>query len=313
MRLGIIGTGNIARRHLDLLAETDGDVAVVAHLSRHADRAAEAASRYGGTPHTSLDEFITQGRPDAVIVTVPPDQHGEIEHALIDAAIPLLVEKPIGLDDAIPTGIAEAIARKGLVAAVGYNWRALDTLSAVRAQLAQTPLRMVMGRFHGGTPGAPWWRFEGRSGGQMVEQACHVVDLAWHLAGRGELLAAAGSYGPLPGFSDGDIAGASAALFRFGSVPAVITAVAVMPDRSGADLRLICEGCEIVISLAGIDIFRGKEHVRIETATNCYVAQNRAFFAAVRSGDGGAVTCTYEDALVTHRLTLEVAAQVRQR
>ncbi|KFL27034.1 hypothetical protein JP75_25405, partial [Devosia riboflavina] len=83
MRLGIIGTGNIARRHLALLAETDGDVAVVAHLSRHADRAAEAASRYGGTPHTSLDEFITQGRPDAVIVTVPPDQHGEIEHALI--------------------------------------------------------------------------------------------------------------------------------------------------------------------------------------------------------------------------------------
>jgi len=171
----------------------------------------------------------------------------------------------------------------------------------------------VLGRFHGGTPGAPWWRFESQSGGQMVEQACHVVDLAWHLAGRGEFLAAAGSFGPLPGFADGDVAGASAALFRFGGVPAVVTAVAVLPNRPAADLRLICEGCEIVVSPAGVDIFDGAHQTRIENTTHCYVLQDRSFFAAVRRGKPNDVTCTYEDALVTHRLTLEAAAEIRRQ
>jgi len=312
VRLGIVGTGYFAGYHLGLLAETDPDTEVVAHLARSEAKAADAASRFGGKPYTSIADFIGDGKPDAVIVTVPPARHGEIEHALIEAGIPFLVEKPIGLDDAVPTSIVQAIARKGLVAAVGYNWRALDTLPAVRAQLEATPLRMVLGRFHGGTPGAPWWRFEAQSGGQMVEQACHVIDLARHIAGDGELLAAAGSFGPLPGFADGDVAGASAALFRLGGVPAVVTATAVLPSGPGPELRLICEGCEIAITLSGVDIIKGTERSRIETATNCYVNQNRAFFAAVRSGDAAAVTCTYDDALITHRLTLEVAAQVRR-
>lgn len=311
MRLGMIGTGNIAARHLSLLGETDTDVEVVAHLSRNPARAEAAAAEFGGRAYQSLDALLDEGRPDAVIVTVPPAEHGAIEDALIAADVPFLVEKPIGLDKAVPTAINERILSKGLVAAVGYNWRALDTLGAVREQLATTPLRMVLGRFHVGTPAAPWWRFEAQSGGQMVEQACHMIDLARHLAGEGRLLGAAGSFGALPGFSDGDVAGASAALLQFGTVPGVVTATCVLPDGPGPELRLICEGCEIVVTLGAVEFIKGKTVSRVPSGASSYTLQNRAFFAAVRQGDPNAVTCSYSDALGTHRLAIEIAANIQ--
>jgi len=311
MRLGMVGSGNIAFRHLAALREAE-EVEVVAHLSRTPARAEAAAAAFGGTGYDSLAAFLRGGRPDAVIVTVPPDQHGALELELIEAGVPFLVEKPLGIDRT-PEAIAERLAGTTLVTAAGYNWRALDTLDAVRRQLAATPPRMVLGRFHVGTPSAPWWRHEAQSGGQMLEQACHLVDLARHLCGTGELLAAAGHHGALPGFEDGDVAGTSAALFRFGGLPGVVTAAAVLPHGPGAELRLICEGCEIAVTLSGIEIAGNGETRRIEARANTYAVQNRAFLDAVRSHAPEAVLCTYADALATHRLCLEAAGRIRQR
>ncbi|MBN9306742.1 MULTISPECIES: Gfo/Idh/MocA family oxidoreductase [unclassified Devosia] len=312
MRLGIIGAGLIAARHIAALAEADPDVYPVAFLSRSVEKAAQAARSFGGEAFDTVQAFIRQGRPDAVIVTVPPSQHGPIELALAEAGIPFLVEKPIGLDDAIPDRIADTLSRRNLVAAVGYNWRALDTLAAVRRQIEQTPIRMVIGRFHIGTPLTPWWRFEAHSGGQMLEQACHLIDLSRYLAGAGQLLAAAGTRGALPGVPDGDVAGTSAALFLFGGVPGVITAACVLPNGPGAELRLICEGCEIAIGLAGVTIVRGRESSHTASGTSSYALQDRAFFDAVRRNRPDVVLCPYDDALATHRLALAAARQIRQ-
>ncbi len=313
MRLGLIGTGAIAARHLNCIGEASDEIEVVAHLSRTFTRSELASQRFGGKPYGEIDKFISEGRPDAVIVTVPPSQHGMIEHTLIDAGIPFLVEKPIGLALDVPETIAHSIAAKGLVTAVGYNWRSIDCLNLVKQQLALTPPRMMIGHFHIGTPQAPWWRFEAESGGQMVEQACHLIDLARHLVGDGEFLAATGHKGPLPGFDDGDIASASAALFRFGDRPCVVTATCVLPHGSGAELHLICDGCEMKISLQGLSIIRNGVEERITCRTNSYAAQNKRFFDAVQSDSPADVFCTYADALVTHRLSIAAGTAIRDR
>jgi myo-inositol 2-dehydrogenase/D-chiro-inositol 1-dehydrogenase len=310
MRLGVIGAGAIAARHLAVIPEADSGVEIVAHLSRRLERAAAAADRFGGAAFADLDAFLAEGRPDAVLITVPPAEHGMVERALIRARIPFLVEKPIGIDIETPDEIAGSIAAD-LVVAAGYNWRALDTLDEVRRLLAETPARMVLGRFHGGTPAASWWRFEAMSGGQMLEQACHLVDLARHLLGDGKLIGATGSYGALPQFSDGDIAGTSAALLNFSGVPGVITATALLPGGPGPELRLICLGREIVITLAGIDIVEGGQTRRIESRSSSYLRQDRRFFAAVRSGRVDDVYCGYADALSTHRLCLAIQGAIQ--
>jgi myo-inositol 2-dehydrogenase/D-chiro-inositol 1-dehydrogenase len=312
MRIALVGAGAIASRHLNSLAQTDVTFEVVGHLSRSLTSAQKAARDFGGQAFSSIEELLQAGRPDAVIVTVPPHQHGDIEAALIDAGTPFLVEKPIGLDLAGPVAIGKAIEAKNLVAAVGYNWRALDVLSRVKDQLAKTPARMVMARFHIGTPTAPWWRFEASSGGQMVEQACHMIDLARHLVGEGSFVGASGTRANLPGFSDGDVAGASAALFQFGGVPAVVTATCILPDGTGAEFRLICEDCEIVITLEGVMIQKGRDIERYVVQASSYTLQNQCFFNAVRRGDPSLVTCSYADALVSHQLSLEAGQAIRK-
>lgn len=311
MRLGIIGAGAIAARHLAIMPEADPAVEIAAHLSRRLARAEEAAARFGGRAFDDLEAFIGEGKLDAALVTVPPAEHGAVERALLAARIPFIVEKPLGIDAAGPEELAVAIGAAGLVVAAGYNWRALDTLRAVRELLAESPARMVLGRFHIGTPPAPWWRFEAASGGQMLEQACHLIDLARYLVGEGRLIGAAGSFGPLPGFADGDIAGASAALLQFGEVPGVITATSLLPNGPGAELRLICLGREIVITLAGIEIIEGPERRRLESRSSSYMRQNRRFFGAVRSGRADDLFSSYADALPTHRLCLEIRSAIQ--
>lgn len=309
MKLGMIGVGAIAARHLAILGETDPDVAVAAHLSRRLERAEAAAAQFGGRAYDNLDMFVGEARPDAVIVTVPPSEHGAIERALIGARIPFLVEKPLAIDGALPETLAHEIDAAGLLVAAGYNWRALDTLDQVRQMLAETPARMVMGRFHIGTPPAPWWRFRAGSGGQMLEQACHLIDLSRHLLGDGRLLAAAGSFGPLPGFDDHDIAGASAALVQFGETPAVFTATALLPNGPGPELRLICLGREIAITLAGVEVIEGKER-RSLIAGSSYARQDQHFFQAVRT-NSSEVFCTYRDAVPTHQLCVQIETTIQ--
>ena len=311
MRLGIVGAGGIAARHLSALEQDGGGgVTVVAHLGRGLERAAVAAARFGGTAYTDIDAFIAKGRPDVVLVTLPPAEHGPVERALMAARIPMLIEKPIGLNLATPLELAESIEASGLVAAAGYNWRALDTLDQVRELLAETPAQMVLGRFHIGTPATPWWRVHARSGGQMLEQACHLIDLARHLVGEGDMLGAAGSFARLPEFSDGDVAGTSTALLRFGGVPGVVTATCLLPGGPGAELRLICAGREIVITLAGVTVTTNGVATTLESRSSSYARQNRRFFEAVRTGKRDAVFCTYADAVRTHRLCLEITEAI---
>ena len=311
MRLGVVGAGGIAARHLAALEQDGGEgVTVVAHLARGIERAAAAATRFGGTAYTDLDAFIAEGRPDAVLVTLPPAEHGAVERALIAARIPVLVEKPLGLDLGTPLAIADSIETSGLVAAAGYNWRALDTLDRVRQLLAETPAQMVLGRFHIGTPATPWWRVQAQSGGQMLEQACHLIDLARHLVGEGEVLGAAGSFARLPEFADGDVAGSSAALLRFGRVPGVITATCLLPGGPGAELRLICAGREIVVTLAGVTVVANGESTKMESCSSSYARPNPRVFEAVRTGRRDGVFCTYADALRTHRLCLEITEAI---
>ena len=314
LRLGVVGTGAIAARHLRAIADDAMEVVVVAHLGRNPARTEAAATAWGGAAFVDLDRFLAEGRPDAVLITVPRRSTVAIERALIEARIPFLVEKPIALDLATAEDIAARVDAAGLVAAAGFQWRAMDTIDLVRSLVAERPVRMALGKFHIGTPPSPWWRREAESGGQMLEQACHLVDIARLLCGEAELVGAVGSFAPLPQYPDGDVAGASAALLRFASgAPGVITATCILPGSSRVEMRLIADELEIVVDLRGIDVIRNGVATRHELHSVAYARQDRAFFDAVRAGNPRQVFCTYADALQTHRLCLAIRDEIRRR
>jgi myo-inositol 2-dehydrogenase / D-chiro-inositol 1-dehydrogenase len=167
-RIGLVGAGFIGGRHLDSLSAQD-DVRVVAVADPQVERAEQLAARAGARAHPGWQQLLDADELDALYVCVPPHGHGAIEEAAIDRGLPLFVEKPLATDLATAERLAARIEAAGLLTAVGYHWRYLDTLERARELLADTPARMVLAAWLDKAPRVPWWSRQDESGGQTVE------------------------------------------------------------------------------------------------------------------------------------------------
>ncbi|HEX7002623.1 MAG TPA: Gfo/Idh/MocA family oxidoreductase [Trueperaceae bacterium] len=303
----MIGAGGIAARHLEALGKEPG-VEIAGHLARHPQSARGAASRWGGRPFESLDDLLADGDLDAVWVTVPPHAHGEIELALIERRIPMFVEKPLSADRETARRIARAVEESGLVTAVGYQWRALDTLPRLREALKERPARMVSGSWQGSLPEPGWWRRVELSGGQMVEQATHLFDLARYLLGEATVLHAAVGDNERSDFPEANVAVAAAATLRFqGGALGNFTATSLLPWTGFVGLQLICQGLLVTLTRESVIYSDAKGRREEITGNDPFEAVDRAFLQAVGAGDPSLVHSSYADAMKTHELVLDVA------
>ena len=182
-----------------------------------------------------------------------------------------------------------------------------NSLPRIRQLLRQRRAHLLSARYLAGTPEKPWWRRQAQSGGQIVEQACHVVDLARHLTGGAEVLLRCRPGCARPAFPDADIAVATAALLRFGTrIPGVLEVSCIAPHLPDASLFLLGEGWSATISLAQTTIDESGERTEIIHSGNPYAVQAQRFLSAVLNNDASNVLCTYEDALVTHRICHDI-------
>jgi predicted dehydrogenase len=143
-RIGVVGAGVIARRHVRTLAAFDDlDVAAVADMQ--VDRAEALAGTVGATSYGDVRQMLDGERLDAVYVCVPPFAHGEVELEVVERDLPLFVEKPLAADLDTAVRVARRVQDKGLVTGVGYHWRWLDTVERAQELLADRPARLVTG------------------------------------------------------------------------------------------------------------------------------------------------------------------------
>src|SRR5947199_5815424 len=94
IRIAVAGAGLIGLRHIEEIRKSRS-----AELSAIVDpspNAAEVASRERVPVHRSLDALIATERPDGIILATPNQLHVEQGLQCIAAAIPVLVEKPVG-------------------------------------------------------------------------------------------------------------------------------------------------------------------------------------------------------------------------
>ncbi|MGI6853710.1 Gfo/Idh/MocA family protein [Mesorhizobium sp. 1B3] len=313
LRIGFIGAGGIAARHIGVLSGMD-DVAIIGIADPDFARAVDLAGRLGARAYNSHEELIESERLDAVYVCIPPFAHGEVEATVIAAGLPFFVEKPLSLDVATAERIACLVEEHHLATAVGYHWRYLDTVEEARGLLAGNPAALVMGHWLDRTPPPQWWWRQDRSGGQVVEQATHIIDLARHLVGEVTEVYAQGAHTvPRIEFPDLDIATATAVSLRFASGAVGSLAATCLLDwghRTG--LHLFCNGLAIELSDRElmVDIGRGRP-VR-QAIGDPVEREDRDFLDAVR-GLPNCVRCPYGEAFKTHRVALAIAQSVVSR
>ena len=182
MRVALLGCGGIAARHAGAVASLAEKMELVGCVGRDAERTRSFAAEHGGRPFIDLDKMIDAEAPDLVIATLPPyARNGEIEH-VASRGIHLLVEKPIALDLAAGERMLAAAGAANVVGAIGFMYRFGSAVRRWR-ELDTGPVGLYVGGYHCNALHAHWWRERALSGGQILEQAIHQVDLIRHLVG----------------------------------------------------------------------------------------------------------------------------------
>ena len=315
LRLGLIGAGWIAGLHLEALARL-ARTELVGIVSGTGAGAASLAERWGGRVFPDLAHLLDDAGIDVAYVCVPPYQAVAIGERLVERGIPFLTEKPLAATDADgPARLAAAIDQARLVVAVGYHLRALDIMPAVRERLATHPPALIDARWLGGTPPPAWWHLADKGGGQVIEQATHLFDLARYLMGEADVVGAASIRDPARGLATLDVADATAATLRFASGAVGTFANTRIIPNGVVSVDLASEDLLTVLSKG--DRSQGDWHatfddggspVHLHAERDPYEIQAGAFLDAVEAGDPNRVVATYGDALATDRLTRAVVA-----
>ncbi|HET9449145.1 MAG TPA: Gfo/Idh/MocA family oxidoreductase [Steroidobacteraceae bacterium] len=186
LRVGLLGCGGIGARHAAAVGVLKDEMQLVACCGRNESKVREFAARFGAESCTDLRRML-DSQIDLLIVALPPFAHsGQVEQA-VAAGTHVLVEKPIALDMARGQSMVDAAAKSGVIAACGFMYRfgaAVQRWDAAVKGGEAGRVGLFTGQFHCNSLHADWWRERAKSGGQMVEQLIHIVDLARHQLGE---------------------------------------------------------------------------------------------------------------------------------
>ncbi|MEV6631628.1 Gfo/Idh/MocA family oxidoreductase [Actinoplanes sp. NPDC051470] len=304
-RVGLVGAGGVAQRHARVLSGLP-DVQIIGVTDVQEGAARKLAGEYGASSPPDVAALLSEG-VDAVYVCVPPFAHGPAERAVIEADVPLFVEKPIEIELDKARETAELITRRELLTGVGHHWRYSAVVDRAREVLADRPVRLVTGAWLDKVPPVAWWPRRDRSGGPVVEQAAHVLDLLRYVVGEVTEVSAM-SNGIPPAVDGADIDGATAATLRFASgAVGTLTATCVLGWKHRAGLEIYADGLALAITEDRLTVRDGDGEWSVDTDPDqARVAVDRAFVEAVR-GDGMDVRVPYAEAVRTHALATAVA------
>jgi len=121
--VAVVGTGWFGELHVSALTGLP-DARVVAICDVTEARAREVAGRFGiPTVHTTVEDLLRAGGLDAVTLVTDPANHYAPAMRILEAGIPLFVEKPIAIDLAHAEAMVEAAERRRLPLMVGHILR----------------------------------------------------------------------------------------------------------------------------------------------------------------------------------------------
>jgi predicted dehydrogenase len=308
VRIGVLGAGAVATRHVSVLSRFD-DARVVAVADPQRDAADRLAASCGATAYAEPERLLDTERVDAVYVCVPPFAHGAPESAALDRGLPLFVEKPIAADLRTAETLAARIAAAGVVTGTGYHWRCLDIVERARGLLAGRPARLALGYWLDKVPPPAWWSSRAGSGGQVVEQATHVVDLVRVLLGEVVSVYAQAARTPAAWAARpaADVDDVTAATLRFASgAVGTLAASCLLTRLHQTAVHTVSPGLVLEVSDRELVVDAGGGRQQHLPAVDPRVLVDREFLDAVQ-GRRESTRTPYAEALASHRVACAAA------
>jgi myo-inositol 2-dehydrogenase / D-chiro-inositol 1-dehydrogenase len=310
VRVGIVGCGWFGNFHLDNLLKIDG-VEIIALVSSNSEKLKRTGEKACGARLYAnyKDMFETEKQLDAVFICVPPDSHQDAEIIAAEKGIHLYIEKPIEVSLEKSYEIEAAIKKAGIINSVGYQERYNEETAKIKSFIENRKVGLVSGRWLGGIPGAPWWRRRERSGGQIVEQSTHIIDMLRYFFGEAVSVYSSGVKGLVQNVPDYNIEDCSSTIINFksGVIATVFTACYLdeLEGFSGAGLQIVCNDAVIEYDWnKEVRYTLNKSTKKILIEGGSHEKAVKTFIDAIKTGEPKFIKSTYSDAVKTFELTL---------
>lgn len=190
VRVGIIGVGNIAAAHAHGYRTAGAKIAAVCDI----DAGVVARRRdewHAGEAFTDPEQLLATPDLAAVSICTPNASHAELTIAAAHAGKHVLCEKPISLDLAAARAMIDACADAGVVLQIGHHMRSWSAATTARSLIDSGAIGAVThARFRQAHDWSGATRVRGvfgskaqSGGGTMLDNGCHLFDLARFLCG----------------------------------------------------------------------------------------------------------------------------------
>ncbi|WP_422935160.1 Gfo/Idh/MocA family protein [Sinomonas sp. P47F7] len=192
VRYGLIGVGNMGQEHIRNLALIPGSD-VVAIADPEESSRIEAIRQLGHTAaeYASYNELLDVEEVDALVIATPNDTHWTILHDIFASGrkLPILIEKPLCSSLSDCDALESAAAAYGAPIWVAMEYRYMPPVQAMlepvrRGELGRVRMfSLTEHRLPFLDKVDQWNRFNERTGGTLVEKACHFFDLMHYVLG----------------------------------------------------------------------------------------------------------------------------------
>ncbi len=190
IRIGVIGTGNIAREHLNAYRKNP-HVEIYALCDINPDILAKRAEEYGVPAErtfTSCEDMVRLPEIDAVSVCTWNCAHAPCTIAALNAGKHVLCEKPMAMNTQEALAMKEAAERNGKLLMIGFVRRYGNDCDILKDliendQFGEIYYAKATYLRRNGNPGG-WFGDKARSGGgPLIDLGVHVIDLSRYLLG----------------------------------------------------------------------------------------------------------------------------------
>ena len=198
VRVAFIGVGNRGSYLLNNMLKAPGvKVVAICDIDPEAlKKAVDAATAAGNTPeaYTEFRKLLDRKDIDAVVIATPVDLHKEMAIAALEVGKHVYCEKPMALNpEQCRMVVNAAKSAKGIFQAgfqLRYDPHRAASMKFIHDGNIGKVLFLQGHRHTGDLPRQTLWYFDrSRSGDNIVEQACHIIDLMVWAAGAHPLRA----------------------------------------------------------------------------------------------------------------------------
>jgi predicted dehydrogenase len=307
VKVGILGAGRRGTALAHAIARVP-DAVIAAIGDEDATRAAAVAESWEATSYSIWQSMLIFEQLDAVVIATPSAVHAEQVLTALDQGMHVYVEKPPALDMAMAQRISEAARGKDRIVHVGFQHRYSSLVGPWYQALEGRAVSLVHGHLYQGIPEGEDAANPALTGGQVLGQALHLLDLCRFLVDDITAVSAFGGRALWQQHADWKGTDSTAVALQFASGAAGTLSMTYgmpLPIPGHLAIDVVAEG-PLLLRFTGAELQivteGGIERWTVEEPPD--FAAIAAFLGAVSTGDRSQVLVPYDDAMQTLRVAL---------